>query len=534
MIFTASALVQSFSLRPRLPIGVVRQSALDNIRRNDVPPRPRLGTSALAVKLQERRPRSSKNETGTRRPKPAKTLTTSKSDRLFEEDSLLQISQYKDLIKEHCPDENELDKKFDPFRFQERGHVKIVDRPNVQNCGDGGPKMDEVWKARLLLVLAAALYGTNFTCVKLLNEAVPVEMGTALRFALAALATLPWLLAPSERGESSDRRVVGRAPNQNRIRGVWDSILSSSGIAAAIMGFEVGIWNSIGYVGQAVGLETMDASKSAFICSMAVVIVPILDHLAGKKILPREIAGAAMAVVGVGFLELGGGGDAMNSFTSGDVASLIQPLAFGIGFWRMEAGMRLFPQEAERMTAAQIFAVFVASTSFGLFALGADAPPLSQITTWLMDPMIFGALFWTGCVTTALTVYMETLALKTLSAAETTMIFSTEPLWGAAFASVVVGERLGLGAGLGAALILGGCVFSNIGNLEWFQASEKGCNETNVSDPHKDSIGQSLHKHLFGPSLLAGTPSLAAAAMNAVDRSTSPVSESIAETLREM
>jgi drug/metabolite transporter (DMT)-like permease len=58
---------------------------------------------------------------------------------------------------------------------------------------------------------------------------------------------------------------------------------------------------------------------------------------------------------------------------------------------------------------------------------------------------------------------METLALKTLSAADTTLIFSTEPLWGAAFASVVMGEHFGPTAIAGGALILAGCLVSNLG-----------------------------------------------------------------------
>jgi drug/metabolite transporter (DMT)-like permease len=71
-------------------------------------------------------------------------------------------------------------------------------------------------------------------------------------------------------------------------------------------------------------------------------------------------------------------------------------------------------------------------------------------------------LFWTGVITTAFTIWMETLALKTLSAAETTLIFSTEPLFGAAFASVVAHECLGPEAFVGAACIIGGCLVSGI------------------------------------------------------------------------
>ena len=55
---------------------------------------------------------------------------------------------------------------------------------------------------------------------------------------------------------------------------------------------------------------------------------------------------------------------------------------------------------------------------------------------------------------------------KTLSAAETTLIFSTEPLFGAAFAAVVANECLSEGGWIGSALIIAGCVISGV---DWSQ-----------------------------------------------------------------
>ena len=80
---------------------------------------------------------------------------------------------------------------------------------------------------------------------------------------------------------------------------------------------------------------------------------------------------------------------------------------------------------------------------------------------------------------------METIALKTLTAAETTLLFSSEPLWGAAFAAFFVGERFGLNAAFGAALIVGGCVYSNIE----FKSREKGNENDGL---HDDKAGTFL------------------------------------------
>jgi len=344
------------------------------------------------------------------------------------------------------------------------------------------PTISPVWQARLLLLVSAALYGTNFTFVKMLNECVPVQVGTAMRFSLAALVTLPMMFQQSSK-EDTTLDLTSQSQSDSSFTDAYvqsdfgnlqienfDTAAVSAG--AILGGIEVGFWNSIGYLSQAVGLETTPASTSAFVCSLAVVVVPILDYLSGKKLLTRQTIGALFAVAGVGFLELDGfsasgvadmasGGPVLSS---GDLFTLVQPLAFGIGFWRMEHYMRKFPTGAMKMTGSQLSTVAVSSIACFLATSGlGELPELSQFMQWMTDPSIMFAVAWTGLITTALTVYMETLALKTLSAAETTMLFSTEPIFGGICASAMLGESFGVGGLAGAAMVLSGCLYSNMG-----------------------------------------------------------------------
>lgn len=198
---------------------------------------------------------------------------------------------------------------------------------------------------------------------------------------------------------------------------------------------------------------------------MAVVIVPILDFVFGKELLRRQVLGACFAAIGVYALEMGG--EHGSSLNSGDLVSLVQPFMFGVGFWRMEAAMEKYPTEAGRLAAAQLLMVFIVSLSYLIcgapFTDTCEAlPSVNELMIWMHDPNIIGMLFWTGIVTTAFTIWMETLALKTLSAAETTLIFSTEPLFGAAFASIVANECFGKEGAVGAAFIIGGCLVSGL------------------------------------------------------------------------
>lgn len=345
-----------------------------------------------------------------------------------------------------------------------------------QQDGDNNDEGDTTveaaaWKARTLLIGAAALYGTNFSLVKLLGDTMPEGISLTLRFALASAVTLPWIFEEGGTGVQS-------LPNTDMLMATW-------------LGFEVGLWNSIGYVAQAVGLETTPASKSAFICSLAVVVVPLLDFVTGKQIKSRQWIGAVLAVVGVAFLELAGGDAAVAAqsastalLSKGDMLSLVQPFAFGIGFWKIEKALQRYPSEARRLTAAQLLAVFTASAAYGLSAINPSALHSYPWKEWLTSPSILFSLFWTGCITTALTIYMENKAMETLSAAEATVIFATEPLWGTAFATVVMSEQLGINSAIGAAFIMSACFYSNLG-MGGISGVARGINENVRGVPAK-------------------------------------------------
>ncbi|KAL7481725.1 hypothetical protein ACHAW6_007399 [Cyclotella cf. meneghiniana] len=345
----------------------------------------------------------------------------------------------------------------------ETSHAKDPSSSFLAESPTKSPPEKEVWIARLLLVLSAALYGTNFTMVKSLDESLSVGVSSTLRFGFAALSMLPWLFAPID----DKLKVIAKEKSQ-KVKdelGMLSWEEEPTRLAAGLAGMEIGMYNAIGYISQAVGLKTIPANKSAFICSMAVVTVPILDFLFGKQLLKRQVLGAALAAIGVWVLEMGGQQGGLLS--SGDLVSLAQPVMFGLGFWRMEAAMEKYPTEAGRLAAAQLLMVFFVSLSYLICRAPIEdtyevIPTMTDIMSWLHDPHVLGMLFWTGVVTTAFTIWMETLALKTLSAAETTLIFSTEPLFGTAFAAMVANECFGKEAAIGAAFIIGGCLVSGI------------------------------------------------------------------------
>lgn len=359
-----------------------------------------------------------------------------------------------------------------------------VDDDEAADAGgffNGNPAVGEFWRAnwaRAAILGCAAVYGTNFAAVKTLDSEMAPSLSASLRFGLAAVAALPI----AYEGVRSNL-----TPNTRTL---------------AVGALEIGAVNALGYVAQSIGLESVDASLSAFVCSLAVVVVPILDAVVlKKKTATTTWIGAGTAAVGVALLSLaggsGGGGPEIGAGpTAGLLFTLAQPLCFGYGFWRTENLLRAVADEASGMTAAadceteaecaeagfdltkasltcgalQLVAVKVTSDLWllgdvvtGAGAAGAVPLPTTpeELFAQVLTGSVLAAVLWTGLVATFATVLVETLALSKLSARESTVLFSTEPLWGAAFAALLLGEHLDGSAAVGGALVVAACLFSS-------------------------------------------------------------------------
>jgi drug/metabolite transporter (DMT)-like permease len=67
-----------------------------------------------------------------------------------------------------------------------------------------------------------------------------------------------------------------------------------------------------------------------------------------------------------------------------------------------------------------------------------------------------------GLATTSFTLWIEFLALKNVSASTCALIYTAEPLWGALFAWHFMGDRWGPAGWLGATLVVGASVGSQL------------------------------------------------------------------------
>jgi len=80
----------------------------------------------------------------------------------------------------------------------------------------------------------------------------------------------------------------------------------------------------------------------------------------------------------------------------------------------------------------------------------------------LAEPAVAAGVVYTGLISTALTVLLQTRALGLLPATDSSVIVATEPLWAALFAGLLLGEVLDGSAQLGGLLIVGGCLANSL------------------------------------------------------------------------
>lgn len=303
----------------------------------------------------------------------------------------------------------------------------------------------------LLMLVATLLWGSNFPAVKAMEVGLPASMAAASRFTVAAASLLPLL------------RKANRLPGE---------VLSG--------GLECGAWNALAYFSQALALQDLPAGVVAFLVSLQVVFVPLMQTFRGDALTKRLALAACLCVAGVGLLESGGmggvAGDAPSSLVAATLLALLQPIGFGVCTMKLEDLMKKYPgtdlplAALQQVSTAVIGVAWLALDMAGVLPGGAHSGGFDFSA--LQQPEVVAGVMYTGLVTTALTVVLETRALSKLPAADAAVITGMEPLWAAGFAALLLGERMDSHTLIGAGLILCGCLSNsllpaNLNPVDW-------------------------------------------------------------------
>lgn len=270
----------------------------------------------------------------------------------------------------------------------------------------------------LYLNVATLLWGTTFVVIKQSLESLSASQITLARFAVAALCFVPFLLRLERR--------------------VWRA------------GLELGFYLWLGYATQAIGLEYTTASRSAFITTLYVVILPMFLGLIGHKLRLPVWAAAMMAIAGVGLLSYDGSPPNL-----GDVWTLGTALAYTFYIWRLEHFVAVRSYPTLPITGVQMLGVALLS---GLWVAW-EGP------SWSASGFPYAQMLYLGLVATALCIWLQALGQRTVPAPEAAIAFTLEPVYAAIFAYFLLGERLGVQGLVGGFLILGATLVSQLPQL---------------------------------------------------------------------
>ncbi|VAI01518.1 unnamed protein product [Triticum turgidum subsp. durum] len=222
-------------------------------------------------------------------------------------------------------------------------------------------------------------------------------------------------------------------------------------------GLELGLWVSLAYLAQAIGLITSEAGRASFIAAFTVIVVPLIDGIFGASIPMLTWFGAIVSIIGVGLLECGGSPPCV-----GDVLNFLSAVFFGIHMLRTEQISR--STDKKKFMALLSFEVLVVAFTSILWFLLKDV--FAEVHDSSFESWTFGALWdsaasfpwipalYTGVFSTGLCMWAEMVAMAHVSATETAIVYGLEPVWGAAFAWFLLGERWDNAAWIGAALVL--------------------------------------------------------------------------------
>ncbi|MCG7376713.1 DMT family transporter [Paenibacillus sp. ACRSA] len=215
-------------------------------------------------------------------------------------------------------------------------------------------------------------------------------------------------------------------------------------VAGAVMGTAL----FAAFVFITYGVQRTTTSQAGFLISLAVIFVPILTTTIHRRMPDRRLMmSIIIAVTGLGLLTL----QHELSLHTGDILCIVAALIYAI--YIMIAGK--FTPKHDPLTLGTV--------QLGVAAIWGIAATFLFESPRLPDsPESWAAILGLGVLCSGIGYILQTLAQRHASPTRTSLIFSLEPLFAAAFAFSFQGETLTLQGYTGAALMLVGVLITEI------------------------------------------------------------------------
>lgn len=264
-------------------------------------------------------------------------------------------------------------------------------------------------KYRLLLILAALIWGAAFVAQRISTETMGAYTFNAVRFALGAVSVLP--IAIMQRHNNTAH--LKKAPT-----GV--TLIT----ACLLIGFILFAGNSL----QQIGMFYTTAGKAGFITALYIVAVPILGILWHNPLRLSHISGCAIAVVGLYFLAF----HSDQPLNYGDFLELC-----GVLFWTLHI---LFVSRFVRYYSGIHLAIgqFVFCSLFSFLGGFLAGEALTwQILEATMIPLLYGGLMSCGIAYT-----LQIIGQAHVAPTEASLLLSLEMVFSALSGYIILGETM--------------------------------------------------------------------------------------------
>lgn len=203
-----------------------------------------------------------------------------------------------------------------------------------------------------------------------------------------------------------------------------------------------------GFAFQIVGLQYTTPSKNAFLTALNVVMVPFIAFVILKKRIGiKSIAGAFMAIAGVGLLSL----EKNLTLGLGDALTLVCAAGFAFQIFFTSEFVKKY--RAVALNFVQMLTAEVLSF-VSLFLFGETR---FNVTTegWF-------SVLYLGVVSTTLCYLLQTASQKYVDETKAAIILSMESVFGTLFSILILHEHVTLRMILGSVMILAAVIVSNL------------------------------------------------------------------------
>ena len=282
-------------------------------------------------------------------------------------------------------------------------------------------------KAHILLVAVTLVWGATFVQIKDALQDISPLLFNAVRITFASA-----MLAVYFRRE-----------------------LASMSREAVKAGAMVGIPLWLGFSFQTTGLRLTTPSKSAFLTGMSVILVPVLLALIWRKrINAWTVAGVFIAFVGLYLMTVpAGNGSGLNleTINRGDLLTVGCAVMFALQIIFMGRAMQKHRFEGVATVEAIVCAMM----------MWVSVPVLEHAHA-LWSSRVIWAILVTGLLGTGAAFTIQAWAQQFTPPTHTALIFLLEPVFAWITSYIVLHERLGMRAGAGALMILGGILVSEL------------------------------------------------------------------------